>query len=1109
MEEFKKAYKGLNSEQKKAVDHIDGPVLVIAGPGTGKTHLLTTRIANILATTDAQPQNILCLTFTESAAHTMREHLTAILGRAAYDVSISTYHGFGNELIRRYHDYFGETANQHAVEELGIDKIIRDILEKLPYSNPLKGDYYVRDIKSLISDAKRALLTPNDFLDIAASNQKFYKEIEVLIKSTMKDFKRVDKTSGALFQDMASKTASLVSYSDDNRFQPLSYYWQKDIERALGKWEESGKTQPLTAWKNSWLTKDEDGEFIIVGSANNSKIRAFAEIYERYEKSLLAEHGYDYDDMITQAIDGLEKHADLRYTLQETYQYILLDEFQDTNAAQLKLIELLTNNPVNEGRPNVLAVGDDDQAIYAFQGADYSHMLAFTRMYSDVEVITLTKNYRSTSQILQLSSAISSQITERLQSHLPRVDKTLSANISDITPSHVARYEFKSDVAQYAWIAQEIDRLIKSGTAAKEIAVIAPQHRYLEPLVPYLHHGGISVRYEKRENVLDDPLIVKIVVMAKLILSLASQDYDEVDSLWPEVLSDDSWGLATEELWKLSWSAYDDKKHWNNLLIELPQTHDIVLFFTKLSSLVKHETLETMLDYIIGVTPLSLGPGKEKTYRSPLYNYYFGEDAADSEVGDFWQLLSNMTVLRQHLREYSLERTAPLLLGDFTKFVDDHRLANINIINTSPYYESVDAVQLMTAYRAKGQEFTTVFVVGCLDEVWGSGAHRQSSMLALPANLEYIRYAGATADEQLRLFFVALTRAKRNLYLTSYLSTYTNRPLNRLKFLGEVTHENGGVESPLLPAGGTMVHRLDTSAPELVTLTLYWHTRHNEAAGRAELKALLSPRLQHFQLSPTHVNQFVDVLRDGPRYFFMNTLLRFPHARQPSAEYGNAIHESLDWLYSYAKTNSRLPDEKSLLNYFDQQLAQKNLNKEQTKQLKDRGSDTLNAYLKRKRDSINSNVETEFNFRREGVFVDNAHLTGNIDKLIIDKPNKKITVVDYKTGKSHKKWSNDLVLHKYRQQLYSYKILVERSHTFSGYSVDGGLLEFVEPDSNGQINELFIRFDDAEQKKVEDLIQAVWHQIMNLEFPDVSAYSPSLKGIEDFENYLIGKDTSK
>ena len=160
--DFNKAYSRLNKAQKNAVDTLDGPVLVVAGPGTGKTQILTTRVANILKKTDTDPNEILCLTFTEAAATNMKIRLSNLIGRDSYDVNINTYHGFGNELIRSYKEFFPFDGLPKPAEDLIVDKIYRKILHDLPYSNLLKGEYYLPSIKSTISRAKREFILPDN-----------------------------------------------------------------------------------------------------------------------------------------------------------------------------------------------------------------------------------------------------------------------------------------------------------------------------------------------------------------------------------------------------------------------------------------------------------------------------------------------------------------------------------------------------------------------------------------------------------------------------------------------------------------------------------------------------------------------------------------------------------------------------------------------------------------------------------------------------------------------------------------------------------------------------------------------------------------------------------
>ncbi len=797
--------------------------------------------------------------------------------------------------------------------------------------------------------------------------------------------------------------------------------------------------------------------------------------------------------------------------------YILLDEFQDTNAAQIKLVELLTNSPVNEGRANVLAVGDDDQAIYAFQGANYSHMLQFKAMYQDVLVVPLTKNYRSHAGILHVARGIAEQIEERLHHHFPAIEKTLTAE-NDKLPGQatVERHEAKSDVAQFAWVARKIRALLDGGLPAHEIAVLAPQHKHLEPLVAFLQQENVPVRYEKRENVLDDPAINQLLRMAELCLALKRRQHTAANSLWAEVLSFDFWELPTSLIWELSLQASDARQDWSEVLLERAELKPIVLFFVRLSMLAASETIETMLDYLVGVQLLDLGEPGFEAFTSPFYAFYFGQAAAGHEQrnvagllpaanteNNFWNLLTHLIVLRARLHDYKADETEPVKLADFIAFAEAHRAAGIKIVSTSPYQDAAEAVQLLTAFKAKGQEYSAVFVLAVNDEAWGSKAQSRGSHISIPANLQFIRYAGATDDERLRLFYVAITRAKLQLYLVNYTHNYAGKAMSRLKYLSE-TSEDGVVQSPLLPRGArTVLPTPDHHALPSTELAAYWQQRHSSAQAADGLAAALAARLERFQLSATHLGDFTDIVHCGPESFFLKSILRFPQAARPEAQFGSAMHETLEWIHLHNKREERLPDEKAVLQAFAQKLAAKRLSEQQTALLLARGQESLHAYLAQRSASIAASNQSEYNFRNEGVLVGAAHVGGKIDKLIIDKSAKTIGIVDYKTGQAQSRWSRDVKLHKYEQQLYFYKLLVEGSHTFAGYRVVDAYLEFVEPDEQGKIVELHMQFNDEKMRALTQLIQSVWQCIKMLDLPDVSGYSADLTGIEAFERSLI------
>ncbi|HSW99048.1 MAG TPA: ATP-dependent DNA helicase, partial [Candidatus Saccharimonadales bacterium] len=887
--------------------------------------------------------------------------------------------------------------------------------------------------------------------------------------------------------------------------ETLAELFFAELTEAVAAAEESGKTPTLTAWKNKWLAKDADGRFVVDGAKANQKLQAAAGVYEHYLQALRAQHLFDYDDMVLRAVRALETNTDLRYTLQEQYQYILLDEFQDTNGAQLRLVELLTDNPVHEGRPNVLAVGDDDQAIYAFQGANYSHMLRFKELYRDVLAVPLTENYRSHKDVLHFARGISEQIEERLHHHFPEIEKTLEARATGL-PAHavVERREAQSDAMQFAWVARRISGFLESGVPASEIAVLAPKHKYLEPLVPFLQQAGIPVRYEKRENVLEDPGIVQLLRMSELVLALAAGQQTLANALWAQVLSFDFWVLPTSTIWRLSWQTTDDNRNWTDELLADEALKPIALFFIRLSHLSGSETLEAMFDYLIGSAALDLHEPGQADFTSPYYQYYFGDiDIAGAQAG-FWNLLSNLIVLRARLKEYRKDGEERLSLRDFIAYVEAMQAAELKILNTSPYASGKDAVQLLTAYKAKGMEWGAVFVLATNDEAWGGKSHSAGSRISLPQNLQFIRYAGATNDERLRLFYVAATRAKSYLYLLSFASTFSGKIMTHLKFLNEAGDGQGVVQSPLLPAGRqTILPAEDNTAAPTTELAAYWSRRHEEALQQPDMQALLQDRLRHYQLSPTHLNDFTDLVYGGPQAFFLKTVLRFPQAPRPEMQFGNAIHETLEWLQRDFQETGLLPSEKLLLAAYEKRLAKKKLSVHDTGPYLARGQNALRAYLKQRASTVGADNVVEHNFRGEGVFIGHAHLAGKIDKMVIDRQQKTIQIVDFKTGASHSRWTRDIKLHKYRQQLYLYKALVEGSHSYAGYTVTGAYLEFVEPDENGAITTLNLEFDDAEYQRVKRLAEAVWLRITSLQLPDTSGYTADMAGVEAFEKDLL------
>jgi len=319
-------------------------------------------------------------------------------------------------------------------------------------------------------------------------------------------------------------------------------------------------------------------------------------------------------------------------------------------------------------------------------------------------------------------------------------------------------------------------------------------------------------------------------------------------------------------------------------------------------------------------------------------------------------------------------------------------------------------------------------------------------------------------------------------------------------------------KTTVLPEPQQAVHETSfDSAETMQHVDTMWHSRHLNLT--AELKSLLAPRLEGYQMSPTHLNTFIDMEYGGPETFLLQTLLRFPQAPGEDGEFGNAIHITLDW-YQRRTAEGKTPTIPQTLTEFDRVLDKRYIPAGRMDDFRNRGRHALRLYLEASKDMLARTAKSEVDFKREGVVLGNAHLGGKIDRLEIDKNNKTVSIVDFKTGKPHAKWERSVKLLKYKQQLYFYKFLIEGSHTWRGYTVKEARLEFVEPDADGNIlPALQISFNDDEkssqalttEQETKDLIQAVWTLIITLDLPDTSDYFDTLAGTTKFIGKLLEK----
>lgn len=1107
MSDFANIYNTLNDAQRRAVDTIEGPLLVIAGPGTGKTQLLSARVANILRQTDTLANNILCLTFTEAAALNMRERLTSIIGEDAYDVNINTYHSFASDIIRAHPEYFetidletgADTRMEHPINELGQMELIKEIVFSLPFTDPLRSArYYLKSVVATISDLKQAAVSPDMLRRMAKENEGVCHRTSIEIHNLMEPHKQIPRKV-EIAQELFSNILEILLSQKGS----LSKIASEELTTAIDASAANATTKPLTAWKNTWLQKDDNDQWTFTKPEVNDRMQSLASIYERYQTVLESSGQYDFDDMILRTLHALQEQPELRFNLQEHYQYILLDEFQDTNAVQFKLVQALTDHPVHEGRPNIMAVGDDDQGIFAFQGADIGNMVTFLAAFRDVVIINLTQNYRSHHDILHVAHNVAEQIESRLHHKLENVTKVIEAAADDLPQdATIARHDFDSAAAEYGWIADHIAGQIQEGIKPHHITVIAPKHAILEALVPFLNNKNIPVTYEKRENIFETPIVQGILLVCEFLEATRMQQHALMDELLPRVLSLDFWRIPTEVIWSLNWeharAVFDDGKRWSERALTHPNLTEPLKFLLHLGANSHTYGLELSLDYITGAKALHYD---HSSFTSPLKHFYFSRDALTTSSLQFYEAISHLSVIRAQLREQQAREDDRLTIQSLLDLYRTYREAEQPLINTHPIAQAESSIQLQTVYKAKGLEYDYVYLPQMVDSTWGSSVKGNNSKISLPANLKHIRHDSSTEDTLRRLLFVAITRAKHGLIMTSHSQSDTGKKYLPVKYLKEREIE-GTFISEVLPANTQNVQRTEREPEQLrKDVDTLWHARHTELT--PSLRSLLQDRLKRYVMSPTHLNTFTDVEYAGPHQFLLGTLLRFPEAPSADSTYGDALHRALEQYQKSWRNGDSISTNKTI-ELFIARMDRGCLSETDKAAYIQKGTRALRAYLKSCSERLREPAEIEYDFRREGCVLNGAILTGKMDRLEIDKDKKTVRIIDFKSGNPSTKWSSGSKYIRYKQQLYFYHLLIEKSRTFRGYSVQSAALEFIEPLASGKCAPpLELVFNQTEYDEFKKLLLAVWQRIQNLDLPDVNEYPTTATGVRSFIKYLI------
>ncbi len=1077
---FQDRYTNLNEQQKLAVDSIDGPVLVVAGPGSGKTELLSLRVANILKNTDTLPSSILCLTFTDAAAANMRNRLAGLIGKEAYKVAIHTFHSFGTEIIGQNPQYFYRGAVYKPADKIIQVEIIEKILKKLDHKSqlssyhPKQGFTFMNGIMSNIANLKKGGLSPEKFEEIMLKNQKYLQIVNPLIIGCFSD--RVSKK-------MMPKISALINemqMSGEN--PPIKEILINSLQEMLAEAEDIEKTTPITNWKKKYTKQNTKKETCLKDYINSKKHLELASVYQKYQE-LLHDAGYfDYADMILDVTKAMQDYPDLKYNVQEQYQYVLVDEFQDTNGAQMDLLESVLDAQVNERRPNVLAVGDDDQAIYKFQGANLSNIMEFKEKYRDPKIITLINNYRSTQEILDTIRPVILKGNERLETKY-NIKKELFASNKNLKTGQIALNQFENQISELTWIAEQIKKNINNAEDLGEIAVIMRKHKELELAASIFKQLGIPFIYEKRENILEQEHIMQLITIVRYVNSLLNSNTHVASELLPQILSYKFLNISAIDVWHISIKARKEKLEWLEIMKdhEKPNIQLIANFFITLGVQAMSKTAEEIIDKITGIKAVMI---EETEFFSPYKEFYFGKDQLTNNKNGYIEYLSSLKALINAIRERKSH--AAIYTQDIVDLIDLHEKHKIKLENSNKFIKSESSVNLLTAHSSKGLEFKTVYLPGCQEQNWQKAGGR--SLLSLSSDLP-LAPDKDNEDDNLRLLYVVMSRAKENLHISYHKINDNAKEQNLLRFLID--------ELPITELNP----QISTDDQLEISLGL-----KPVAQMTGEQQDLLKDLLNDYRLNITHLNNFLDIENAGPEFFLEHNLLHFPQQQSSSAAYGSAVHDTLENLLNIYRKRKEKPTFTELIKIFEQSLLSQRLNKEDFEKQFKRGEDELKSYLDHRMDSFDLTDLPEANFREQGVVVEQVALTGKIDRMKVDQVNKKITVIDYKTGKPIKSWSdsNKIKIWKLENQLIFYKILVENSRSYGDkYKVDTAMLEFIRPTVDGETISLSYTITPDAIDRMKKLTKAVSNKIQSLDFPDISKYKKDITGIRQFEEDLI------
>ncbi|MBI3577495.1 ATP-dependent helicase [Candidatus Gottesmanbacteria bacterium] len=878
----------LNEEQKKAVTFCEGPLLIIAGAGTGKTTVVTERIKFLLSSKKARPEEILALTFTEKASREMEERVDIALPYGTTQMWISTFHAFCDRILRN------EAIN------IGFDPGFK-LMTEAETIFFFRKHLFEFDLKYF-----RPLGNPTKF-----------------ISGMMQHFSRLK----------------------DEDVNPTQYI----------------------VWVKSQITNPNDQK------EEREKYQELANAYRTYEELKVKDGVADYGDLISNTLKLFRTRKNILKRYQEQFKYLLIDEFQDTNFAQNELAILLVGS-----RKNITVVGDDDQAIYRWRGAAISNIIQFRKRFPKAKIVVLTKNYRSTKEILDRSYDLIQQNNPDRLEVAEKIDKKLESmrrvNGDKVDVLYTDRVENEAEA-----VAKEITRLSSSrvipapepgsikkkdwipGQARndtmayewKDFAILVRANNHADPFVRALSRHGIPYQFLGPGQLFKQPEVKDIIAYLKVLYNF------EDNVAMYRVLTMDWVGMSPRDVAAVIIQA---KKFGTSIFETLEKTGSkLVDMIHRHLGLIKKESAGQILYYFLQDTNLLTQYTMYKSVK---------EEKIANNIAKFFDKLKTYEIEHEDASVYAVVDWIDLAMsvGESPSATDTDWTEN-------------NAVNILTIHSAKGLEFPVVFLVNLVDARFPTRERKEQIPIPDPLVKEILPTGDYHIEEERRLFYVGMTRARDLLYFTA------------AKYYGEGKREKR--LSPFISEtlGGETIRQLDSKIirEEKQLSLLDWQKVPADAkalAGKEEKEPITY--LSYSQLA---------TFDTCPLQYKYRYVLKIPVPPSAALAFGDSMHKTVRAFYELVRQGHK-PTKDALVRLLDDYWMPIGYgNKSYEERMKQHGRELLSGFYDKGFDPkrIPSSLEQPFKIK----ITPRLKLGGKIDR-VDELPGGKIEIIDYKTGQAPK-----------------------------------------------------------------------------------------------------------